>query len=121
MTNNNLVFYSTKILIELINDILYFPVWWYSRGIKNLLKFLAKVLFNEQKSLALLVWLKNIFQPMYGQYDWQGRIISFFIRLIQIIVRSFVMLFGFILVGLIICFWLLLPFLIINEIIFQLT
>lgn len=119
MINNNLSFYSAKILAEIIRDILYFPVWWYSRGLNNILKSLGKFLINKQKSLGLFVWIKNIFKPMYGQYDWQGMLISFFVRLVQIIIRSFVMLFWLVLVVVIICFWLLLPLLVIYKVIFQ--
>ena len=119
MFNNNLLFYSGKIIVELVYDILYFPAWWYSRGFLNLLISLKNFLSDKQKSLALLVWLKNIFRPMYAQYDWQGMLISFFMRLVQIIFRSFVMLFWLILSLGVVIFWLVLPALVIYEIIFQ--
>lgn len=121
MNDNNLSFYSVKILVEIIRDILYFPIWWYSRGLNNILKSLGNFLINKQKSLGLFVWIKNIFVPMYGQYDWQGILISFFVRLIQIIIRSIAMIFWIILAVLAICFWLLLPIFVIYEIIFQLN
>ena len=38
--------------------------------------------------LAIGVWTKNIFVPMFGMHDWQSRIISFFMRVVQIIGRS---------------------------------
>ncbi|MFH1233708.1 MAG: hypothetical protein V1649_03625 [Patescibacteria group bacterium] len=119
MINNNLSFYSVKILAEIIRDVLYFPVWWYSRGLKNLIIFFGKFLADEQKSLGLLIWIKNIFNPMYGQSDWKGKLLSFFIRLVQIIIKSIIMLFLLALVGLIICFWLLLPLIVVYEIFFQ--
>jgi len=118
--SNNFIFYSLKILTELALDVLYFPAWWYLRGFLNLLKSLSNFLKDEQKSLALLVWIKNIFRPMYGQYDWQGMLISFFMRLVQIIFRSLVMLFWLIICLVVVIFWLLLPPLVVYEIIFQL-
>ncbi len=120
MFSNNLIFYSGKIVVELIYDVAYFPLWWYSRGFFNLLKSLLNFLADKQKSLALVVWLKNIFRPMYGQYDWQGWLISFLVRLAQIIFRSLVMLFWLILCLAVIILWLLLPPFVIYEIIFQL-
>lgn len=33
------------------------------------------------------IWLKNFFVPMYGQYDWTGRLISVFMRLVILIGR----------------------------------
>lgn len=120
MLSNNFVFYSTKILLEIVRDILYFPVWWYSRGLVNLVKFLFSFLVNKQKSMALLVWIKNIFKPMYGQSDWQGKVISFFVRLIQIFVRSLIMILWLVFVLAIFCIWVILPVLVVYEIIFQL-
>jgi len=119
MLTNNFFLYSGKIITELIIDILYFPLWWYSRGLLKLLIWLKKFLSNKQKFLALLVWIKNIHRPMYGQYDWQGMLISFFMRLFQIFIRSLIMLFWCVFVLIVLFFWLILPPLVIYEIIFQ--
>ncbi len=120
MLTNNFAWYSVKIFSELVNEIIYFPVWWYSKGLINLIEILEKFLINKEKSLALLVWIKNIFRPMYGQFDWVGVLISFFMRLFQIIVRSLMMILWLLLAFFILCFWLILPLLVIYEIIFQL-
>lgn len=40
------------------------------------------------KSIAVGVWVKNLFVPMFGQRDWQSRIISIFVRLGNIVFRS---------------------------------
>ncbi len=112
---------ATKIISEAGRDILLFPLWWYTRG---LLLFIRQLLFfmqNREKSLALLVWIKNIHRPMYGQYDWQGKLISFFMRLVQIIFRSIIMLFWLITALAALLFWVVLPFFVIYEIIFQLN
>ena len=85
-------------------------------------KFLESVNFwsERQINLGLAVWAKNLFTPMYGQQDFMGKFISFFIRLIQIIVRSIFMLFWLI-VGLVwLVFWIALPPLTIGGIIYQL-
>jgi hypothetical protein len=34
------------------------------------------------------LWLANLFTPMFGQRDWQGRIISFVMRLVQLMGRT---------------------------------
>ncbi len=120
MLTNNFAWYSVKILSELVNEIIYFPAWWYSKGLINLLAILKKFLINKEKSLALSVWIKNILRPMYGQFDWVGMLISFFMRLFQIIVRSLMMIVWLLLAFFILCFWLILPLLVIYEIIFQL-
>lgn len=71
-----------------LKDILMFPVWWYTKGIVYMLEQLLLSAQKQAASFAVNLWVRNLFVPMYGQYDWQGRIISFFIRLIQIIFRS---------------------------------
>ena len=119
MPTNSFIFYSLRVLAELVRDVLYFPFWWYSRGFLNLLLGVKNFLVNKQKAMALFVWLKNIFRPMYGQYDWQGMLISFLVRSVQIIFRSVFMLFWVIMSLLVIIFWLLLPVLVIYEIMFQ--
>jgi len=119
MSSNSFVFYSVEILVEVVGDILYFPLWWYSRGLVNLLLSVKNFLIDKQKSLALLVWVKNIFKPMYAQYDWQGMLISFFVRLVQIIFRSIFMLLWSLLALAVIVLWIIFPVLVIYEIIFQ--
>lgn len=116
---DSFVFYSLQIFAELVWSVLYFPVWWYSRGLLNLIIGFKNFLLDKEKSLALLIWIKNIFRPMYAQYDWQGMLISFFMRLVQIIFRSLVLAAWLIISLAIIIFWILLPVLVIYEIIFQ--
>ena len=117
---NNFVYYGTKILAELIREIIFFPLWWYTNGLVKMFVWAKRFLSDRLKALALLVWIKNIHRPMYGQYDWQGFLISFFIRLIQIIARSIAMLFWLIFVVSILLFWAVLPLAVVYEIIFQL-
>jgi len=82
-----------KIFTDILTDIVFFPFWWYSFGLVKVIKNLARFVADKEKSLGLLVWIKNIFVPMYGQRDIQGKIISFFIRLIQIVFRSLILIF----------------------------
>lgn len=118
--SNSFIFYTLQILVELVWDVLYFPLWWYGRGLVNLIVGLIIFLADKQKALALYVWVKNIFRPMYAQYDWQGMLISFFMRLAQIIFRSVIMLFWLIVCLAVVIFWILFPVFVIYEIIFQL-
>lgn len=71
-----------------LRDIFVFPVWWYTKGVVSFLEMLWRSARRQSANFAVGVWVKNLFVPMYGQYDWQGRVISFFVRLLQIIVRS---------------------------------
>ncbi len=107
MLENNFLTYSGKIIFQILGEILYFPIWWYSVGLMRLLKNLVKFWRGQEKALGFSIWLKNIFVPMYGQRDMASRIISFIMRLIQIIFRGAILLVWFLVVLLILVLWLL--------------
>jgi hypothetical protein len=118
---DNFLSYTGKIIIEIIGDIFYFPFWWYSKGLYDFTKKILIFLGNKEKSLALFVWIRNIFVPMFGQRDWQGILVSFFMRVVQIIFRTIAMIFWLLVAMIGILFWLVLPIFVIYEIIFQLN
>ena len=120
MIHNNQAIYSFKILSEILLNIVMFPVWWFTRGLFLIMDKEIGFLSYQQQSLGLVIWVKNIFKPMYGQSDWQGRFISFFMRLFQIIIRSIVMVFWIFFTFTQIAVWLVLAFFVIYEIMFQL-
>lgn len=100
-----------KLISEAIGWILFFPVWWYTRGLVIVLRSSGQTIKNQYINLGLGVWLTNLFVPMYGTTDWAGRIISFFVRLFVIVVRSVALLFWIILVLIFLAAYiLLLPF-----------
>jgi hypothetical protein len=73
------------------------------------------------QALGVAIWLKYLLVPMYGQRDFFGRLVSFVMRLVQIVARTafFVLL---ALVGLLlIVLWLVILPLIIWQIIYQMT
>lgn len=107
--NNNFFFYLSKLSVQVILDVVYFPLWWYSIGLLRVLKDLGIFLGERWTVIGAGVWLKNIFVPMYGQTDMVSRAISFVIRFIQIIVR-FVVFILFVVISLVALFiWLALP------------
>lgn len=55
------------------------------------------------------LWLKNIFVPMYGQRDFQGRVASFFIRFVNVIVRSVSLLMWFAVCVIFFATWIAIP------------
>lgn len=117
---HNSITYFGKILARVIWDFLYFPIWWYSAGFIKTLRGVGNFYRQQEASLNFLVWLKNIFVPMYGQYDIAGRAISFFIRLVQVIFRGSIMLIVLVLGLIFTVFYLTLPFIILFAILKQL-
>lgn len=94
---------------ELLWDIILFPFWWYSFGAWHAFQSALGSIGNEFNQLNIGLWAKNLFTPMYGQYDWQGRLISFFMRLAQIIGRFIFLLIWMIFAFAIFLAYLLLP------------
>lgn len=121
MSTKNIAGYSSQVLVEIIIDIVYFPIWWYSKGLIQVILAVWEFLSGKQKGLGFFVWLKNIGRPMYGQTDAVGVIISLFIRSVQIIVRGVILLFWVLLVLILLFIWLFLPLVVMYEIIFQLS
>ncbi|MBU4216930.1 hypothetical protein L6270_03825 [Candidatus Parcubacteria bacterium] len=119
MKNNDTLLYSGKIILEFLQSILYFPLWWYSLGLLMIVKKNLNFLRDKQRSLGVFIWIKNIFRPMYGQTDISGRLISVFMRMVQIIFRSLFMLFYTLVSFVFILLWVALPFFVFYEIVYQ--
>lgn len=107
--NNNFFFYFTKISVQILWDFAYFPLWWYTVGFLRFLKNVASFLSEQWIIIGAGAWIKNLFTPMYGQRDFTGRAISFFIRIVQIIFRFIMFVFFVILSLASIIAWLILP------------
>ncbi len=110
MQKENAITISLKyIAIELIGNILYWPIWWYTKGFYQLLINIYTSIVEEEKRFGIKIWLVNLFNPMYAQYDWQGRIISFFMRLVMLIFKIILFLVWLLLMILVVIGWLVLP------------
>lgn len=73
---------------DLLGSVVWFPVWWYTTGLRRLGESIMRRLAYRSKEYALALWVKNFFVPMYGQYDLAGRAMSVFMRAVVIIFRS---------------------------------
>jgi len=96
-------------LIEFILDFFYFPIWWYTDGARRVLMFCVNMIKEVNAMMSPGLWLKNIFVPMFGQYDFQGRLVSVFVRFLNIIFRTIGLLVWVILVIVLFFIWILLP------------
>lgn len=80
---NNIVIANVKfILIDIIGDFVYWPIWWYTVGLKNVLVWFSRQVKNLWLVLAIGLWLKSMFVPMYADRSILGRGISFVMRII---------------------------------------
>ena len=120
MKKNNFFTLIIKLLSRFLFGILFFPIWWYSIGFIRFATKMVRFWREEQKALGFSIWLRNIFIPMYGQRDVSGRLISFFIRLFQIIFRGLALLFWALICLILLVFCLSLPILLLIAIAYQL-
>lgn len=85
---------ATRILVvDLFGGAVGFPIWWYTKGVARWSRFIWDWYSGYRQQLAIGVWVKNIFVPMYGSYDIAGRLISFFMRVAMIVIRSVLLVF----------------------------
>ena len=114
---NNIFYTSLKyVIINLIGDILYWPIWWYSKGLIKTGLFCLNAIKQQEERLAVGIWIKNIFTPMFGQDDIEGRLISFFARIIQIIARAIVLVIWVVYYLALFLVWLIAPIFIVYQI-----
>ncbi|MEK7632660.1 MAG: hypothetical protein AAB473_02620 [Patescibacteria group bacterium] len=78
------------LLWELGGDILRFPAWWYGKGLLRAATYAMEFVQGYVRSIGVMTWARNMFVPMFGRYDWQSRIISVFMRLVNVVGRGFV-------------------------------
>lgn len=90
-------------------DLLMTPWWWYSRGLVRVVSWGGASLRGWEHVVGLGLWARSLFVPMFGQTDWQGRIISFVMRVVVLVGRILQVLLGAILVIAVILAYLVLP------------
>jgi hypothetical protein len=97
------------ITLNQVLDVLSFPLWWYTKGLVKVIRFINQKRKDLAGALALRILLANLFKPMFGQYDRLGRLISFFMRCFQLSIRLFLFLLGLIGLSILLILWLALP------------
>ncbi len=107
-----------RLFLEAVGDIFYFPIWWYTKGALYALRQCLDLLKDGNVNLAPGLWAANLFVPMFGQFDIQGRVISFFMRIVQIIVRTFGLLLWLVFCSALFLVWLLLPIVALSGIVY---
>lgn len=115
MIRSNLLLAVKYLAVDSVGSLLYFPVWWFTRGAGRVAAYGFRTIRNAGHSFGVRIWFKNLFRPMFGQYDIAGRIISFFMRLIIIVYYTIVLLLLMALVSALFLGWLALPLIIGYE------
>lgn len=108
------------LLQDLIGDFFAFPLWWYSKGTLKVIQFILASTSRYAYTLSLRIWVKNLFVPMYNQYDIAGRIISFVLRIVVLIYRFILFVIWFLILMAFFALWLFGPLLVFWYILYQL-
>ncbi|HTM68677.1 MAG TPA: hypothetical protein VL426_05235 [Candidatus Binatia bacterium] len=115
MTRSNAVLAIRYLAVDVVGSLLYFPLWWFSAGAYRTGRFCVGTVRRQAQAFAIGVWLRNLFTPMYGLRDWQGRIISFFMRLMIVTWYSIVLTVMSVLMLLLFIAWLAFPLFVAAE------
>jgi len=96
-------------------QVFYFPIWWYSWGLKKTAFFCFRKIRGSWQSLSLSILLANFFKPMYGQKGASAYFLSILTHLLQISFRFFFFILWLIFWLLILILWIILPLFIIWQ------
>lgn len=108
------------VFLDIVREIFYFPIWWYTKGLAMAANFSWQRIKNMEVRLGVKVWVVNLFKPMFGQRDIAGVLISFFMRIFQIIGRTIVLFLWTVIMILVFFVWIILPVVVILGIILNL-
>ena len=100
---------AQRITMDFFWHLVYFPIWWYTLGLKKALFYCFDLLRSGNDLMSPGLWLRNLFVPMFGQSDWEGRIVSVFMRLVNVIIRGIGLLFWLLAVIFIFLLWIFWP------------
>lgn len=110
-------FVIKRLLWETVTGPFETALWWYTKGLAGISHWYRYVIVRGNARLGVLLWIKNIFVPMYGQRDWQGRAVSIGMRIAQIIARGFVFVLLVLGTTLLLLLWVVAPILIIMGLV----
>ena len=104
-----MLFFLKNLFFDAFWTIIYFPLWWYGEGAKEVFSFCWRRIKGAWRGLALSILFGNFFKPMYGQGGWDAYILSLFVRILQIFWRFLLFVFVFVFWVVVLVFWLILP------------
>lgn len=105
---------------DIIWNTVYFPIWWYTRGILRILEMMKHQVLSLARTLHLPTLFKYLLKPMYGYTDIISRIISFYVRIVQFMVLMVFTLVVVIGLLILLVIWIAAPLLVLYGIAFHL-
>jgi len=109
-------FLISDFLIELFE----FPVWWYTVGLRNVIRLIFQSIQRVANSLRLPTLFRFLLTPMFGLRDWVSRIISFGVRIVHFCLLVALSICWTIVLFALFIVWLVLPIIVIYSFLFHL-
>ncbi len=98
-----------RLFIDALLHVLLLPLWWYTVGLTRFAKKVFSWFRLGNEYLVPLLWWGHLFVPMFGAVQWQERLISFFMRLVNALIRTFLLAVWAVILVLVIMVWCVLP------------
>ncbi|MFA6428971.1 MAG: hypothetical protein WCV84_00545 [Patescibacteria group bacterium] len=105
---------TSYVLFELVGSVIRFPFWWYGEGLHDMIEWSREGLRYRWRSYGIALWVKHFFVPMYGAYDWPGRLISVLVRFVMIIARCFAIVVEAMVYAVLLFLWLFAPLFVVS-------
>lgn len=106
---------------DIVGSVLFFPVWWYTKGLAYQARAFARRVRSTFRTLGLRILVEHFTEPMYGDYSKSGRAISLVMRTLQLGVYSVIMFIALILFVALFLIYLILPVLVTYEIVLHVS
>jgi hypothetical protein len=100
---------ASRLVQEEIVSLFSYPIWWYSTGLTGLVTWIQDGLRYRWRKYALGLWLRHLTTPMYGEYSFLGRVVSFFMRIVVVFGRGVAWLVEAFIYALLFVIWLIWP------------
>lgn len=107
-------------VVNVLKSLLYFPIWWYGKGLVRIAQSIVVQAHELVHTLNLGVLARFLFTPMYGLTDFWSRAISFPVRVVHFLLLSTFALIYIMWLIVLLLGWILLPVFIIYNIGYQL-
>ena len=101
--------YFVNLPINFIKGMINFFSFWYITSSRSFWHKEVAFIKGIERDIGVLINLKLVFQPIFGDYTYMGRVIGPIFRLSRVLIGLFIMLVSIIVVLMIYSIWIFLP------------
>ncbi|MBW6440787.1 hypothetical protein K0B03_02015 [Patescibacteria group bacterium] len=101
--------YVVSLPLKIVRGILNFFYVWYVQSSKDFWHKEISFIKGIERDIGVLINLKLLFQPIFGDYSYLGRVIGPILRMGRVLIGLFIVLVSIIAVLIVYLIWILLP------------